>query len=520
MNKRIYGFSFLSAIFYILASPPVEFEILGFFVLTPLFISIKESKTLKQAFRVGMAGGLLTTIGLYYWLIYTMTTFGGLSYPLSVALFFLLGAYLSLYWGLFTLTVKYLTVSGLSMLITAPAIWVALEYLRTYLFSGFPWALLGYTQYKNTYFIQVADITGVYGVSFILVLTSAIIFKGSRTFFSKGKIPFREALFLSVIIVATFFYGFIRSDTDTKNIDQTKVAVIQGNINQQVKWDRDYLEKTLSIYDSLSSEAVKENSDINLIVWPETAAPFYFQQRSTQRLRVENISKSLNKPILFGSPAFKKENNKYQLFNSAYLISPQENGKKVDVIGRYDKIHLVPFGEYVPLKKLLFFVSKITEGIGDFTPGQDFKALQLSNKSNPSSPFALGSLICYEVIFPNLVRQFVNEGANLLVNITNDGWYGKTSAPYQHLSAAVFRAVENKVYLLRAANTGISAIISPTGEIENSLGIFKRGFVAGKVDLNEEKTFYSKNGDLFSIVTSLAVIIMIIYVYMRKRIDS
>ena len=517
MNKRIYGFSILSAALYILASAPIDFEFIGFFCLTPLLFAIKESKTSRQALRAGLGSGLAATIGLYYWLIHTMTTYGGLSYPLSILLFLILVAYLSLYWVCFAVLVKSLANAGLSMIITAPLIWVALEYIRTYLFSGFPWALLGYTQYNSPHFIQIADLTGVYGISFMLVLTSALIFKGMRAYFVKKSIPFKEGALVLLIIAIACSYGLLRSVKYAKSESPFTVAIIQGNIAQEIKWDRRFLQETLQIYASLSSKALSKEKGLDLILWPETATPFYFQQPGSLRNEVLTISKKLETPLVFGSPAFEKIEGGYSYLNSAFLLSPDVDGESVDILGRYATILLVPLGEYFPLKKLLFFVSKITEGIGDFSPGEGVMSLKLPASDKSSASFSLGPLICYEVIFPNLVRQFVKDGSNVLVNLTNDGWYGRTSAPYQHLSAAVFRSVENKVYLLRAANTGISAIINPLGKVESSLGIFERGFITGKIALNNDKTFYSLYGDVFAKAATFLSFLLIIYVYIKSR---
>ena len=517
MNKRIYGFSLLSAALYVLASPPIDLEFIGFFCLTPLLFAIKVSKTSRQALGAGLGSGLAATIGLYYWLIHTMTTYGGLSYPLSVLLFLILVAYLTLYWVCFTVVVKSLTNAGLSMIITAPLIWVALEYIRTYLFSGFPWALLGYTQHKSTHFIQLADLTGVYGISFMLVLTSALIFKGLRGYFVKKSMPLKEGILVLVIISIACSYGLLRSVKYSESENTSTVAIIQGNIAQDIKWDRRFLKETLQIYASLSSEALSKEKELDLILWPETATPFYFQQPGSLRNEVLNISKGLDTPLVFGSPAYREMEKGYSYLNSAYLLSPHVDGERVHILGRYDKIHLVPFGEYVPLKKLLFFVTKITEGIGDFSPGEGVKSLTLPASHKASASMSLGPLICYEVIFPDLVRQFVKKGSNVLVNLTNDGWYGRTSAPYQHLSAAVFRSVENKVYLLRAANTGVSAIINPLGKVETSLGIFERGFITGKIAVSKDKTFYSRYGDVFAKVATFLSFLIVIYAYINYR---
>lgn len=255
--------------------------------------------------------------------------------------------------------------------------------------------------------------------------------------------------------------------------------------------------------------------EVDLIVWPETAAPFYFQQSGPLRNELLDLTIELESTLLFGSPGYKLNGKKVSYLNSAFLAGSAGRGE-AKTLGRYDKLHLVPFGEYVPLGKLLFFVSKITEGIGDFSPGKGVMTLDPPEWLTGGAPVRFGPLICYEGIFPDLVRQFVDKGANVLVNITNDAWYGRTSAPYQHLAAALFRSVENGVFMLRAANTGISAIIDPLGRVEKSKPLFERGYIAGTVGLPEGGTFYTRYGDLFAWFASLFSILIIVYSGMVK----
>ncbi len=188
--------------------------------------------------------------------------------------------------------------------------------------------------------------------------------------------------------------------------------------------------------------------------------------------------------------------------NSAYLLRPDGA-----VAGRYDKVHLVPYGEYVPLRRLFPFIGKLVAGVGDFRPGKGFDPLVSDGRR-------LGVLICYEAIFPEAARDYKRNRADLLVNITNDAWFGRTSAPYQHLSMTVFRAIENRLYLVRAANTGISAVIDPTGKILSRTGVFERTVLKGEVKFIDEKTFYAAYGDLF---VYLCGIVLILYYFIQKK---
>ena len=510
-------FSLLSAFLYIIASPSVNLEPLGWIALTPLIYAVDKSLLPKDAFKAGMAGGLLAYSGLCYWFIGTMMSYGGMPFVVSLFFFLFLAMYMALYWGLFAYLLKRASLQGVSILIAAPSLWVALEYLRTYLFTGHPWALLGYTQYKNISIIQLSDITGVYGISFILALFSAIVYEFIRRYRHKNSFPLREALLLLAAMLIPLSYGSIKISNYKEPERVLTAALIQGNIEQGVKWSEEYKEKTVDIYRTLSEKAHEEAGKLDIIVWPETAVPFYYQQTGSLTRKVRAISKDLDAPILFGSPAYKYENKKVGYLNSAFLIAPTVDKKNIETMGRYDKYHLVPFGEYVPFAKYLFFINKITAGIGDFVPGKGVMTLDMPGRG-PSGPHvSYGPLICYEGIFPDLVRRFVKQGARVLVNITNDAWYGESSAPYQHLSAIVFRSVENGVYMLRAANTGVTAIIDPLGRLEGETGIFEEAFLTGKIGLADKKTFYTSYGDLFAISITLLSFFLIFYPPLRAR---
>ena len=517
MSIRILLFALLSALLYVLASPSANLEPLGWIALTPLIYAADRCLLPKDAFKAGMAGGLLAYSGLCYWFIGTMMSFGGMSFAVSLFFFLFLAAYMALYWAVFAYLLKRASLQGVSILIAAPSLWVSLEYLRTYLFTGHPWALLGYTQYKNIPIIQLSDITGVYGISFILALFSAALYEFIRKYRVRQSFPLVEAALLAAALLVPLAYGSIKISSYKEPERVLSAALIQGNIEQGVKWNEEYKEKTVDIYRTLSEKAYKKSGKPDIIVWPETAVPFYYQQTGRLTRKVMAISRDLDAPILFGSPAYKFENKKVGYLNSAFLIAPSIDKRSIETIGRYDKYHLVPFGEYVPLARYLFFMNKITEGIGDFVPGRGVMTLDMEGNMAGRPGVSYGPLICYEGIFPDLVRRFVKRGATVLVNITNDAWYGRSSAPYQHLSAIVFRSVENGIYTLRAANTGVSAIIDPLGRVEGETAIFEEGFLTGKIGLAGKKTIYTCYGDIFAIAVSLLSILLIFYAPLRLK---
>lgn len=487
--------SVLSALLLISIFPTLDLEFLAWIAFIPLFFSIKDSRPIR-AFWLGYLSGVVAFSGILYWIIYAVTHYGKLPgvvgfliWPVAVITLSALVAFLALFFGAFTCLINWLYLKlKLPFVLTAPPLWVALEYIRSFFLTGFPWASLGYSQYLNLPLIQIAELTGVYGLSFEIILVNAALYQ-----FIIGWLSLPRRIHLIELAVAiscltlTISFGSWRLKELNALLPRSphlRVGLIQGNIEQDQKWDKQFREKTINIYQSLTREAAK--AGVDLIIWPETAAPFYFQTNQIYRPRILNTARQNESYLLFGSPGYQYQGRKSRYFNSAFLISPR--GK---VLGRYDKIHLVPFGEYIPLKRLLPFIDRWVEGIGNFSSGKEETILAL-----PQAKF--GVLICYEIIFPALVRKFVKKGADFLVTITNDAWFGRTSAPYQHLSMATFRAVENRTGLARAANTGITAFIEPTGKISRATRIFTRGWLAGEVKLKVKRTFYTQFGDLFA----------------------
>jgi apolipoprotein N-acyltransferase len=305
--------------------------------------------------------------------------------------------------------------------------------------------------------------------------------------FRVNPFPFLYTIVTLGVLLSVIFYGHFRIEKikkANKNSIHIQVSLIQGNMDQAQKWDPTYTTETLDIYRRLTIMAAKDHSD--LIVWPETAVPCYFSPEHEYGPFLFSLAKKVTAPILFGSLAYeagsRPEDHKY--FNSAFLVSPED--KKMS---RYDKVHLVPFGEYVPLKPFLPFVEKMVVGVGDFSPGKNLTLFSI-----PRARF--GVLICYEIVFPSLSRNYCKSGANFLVTITNDAWFGRSSAPYQHFSMAVFRAIENRTAIVRAANSGISGIIEPTGYILKQTPLFERTFCKGEIPVNFSSTFYSQYGDV------------------------
>lgn len=504
---RQYGPSLLTGLLLALSFPDYSFFIFAWVGLVPLLISAYSSAP-KQAFLKGFTAGLLFFTTTIYWIYHSIYNYGHLPLVVSLILVLILCAYLALYIGAFAAIYSYcMRKTDLPAVFIAPVFWTALEFLRSYAITGFPWASLGYSQHPFLYFIQIADITGIYGVSFILVaingaITDLVIMekrKVEKPLYS--LIPTITGLsLLCVSLIAVFVYGFYRLHQSRPHTD-VRVAVVQGNIEQDAKWSPEYQNAVISIYKDLSKQASAHAP--SMIIWPESALPFAFDYDKKLSDDLVAFQKELGAYLLTGSIMVKKPDPEKGISapassNSAILLD--RDGKLSYV---YDKIHLVPFGEYVPLRGLLFFVDKLAYGIGDYIPGDTYL--------KAATPFGkFGTMICYEIVFPGMVRKFFTKGGDFIVTITNDAWFGRTKGPHQHFSMAVFRAIENRKPVIRAANTGISGLIDSNGKIGRTSGLFERRYMILDAKTDNTMTFYTKFGDIFCylvIISSLFIII-------------
>ncbi len=497
-----HGASIISGSLLILCFPKPELYLLAWIALVPFLISLNSKKP-WQAFLSGFLLGLPYFFGTLYWIYHSINHYGGVSFLGSLSIVALLCLYLSLFTGIFgfifSLSIQNTKLPGL---LIAPVFWVVCEFIRSYAFTGFPWSSIGYSQFKFLSLIQIADITGIYGISFLIVSVNGAI---SDVILLKKRVKtiplFPKYQFylwitaLGILLSISLIYGHIKL-TEERPGKTITVGIIQGNIEQDKKWDSLYQNEVINTYKELTLNASIKKPDI--IIWPETALPFFFGEDISLTNNLLNFQKNLATNLLFGTVLIKdKKKQPFQLTNSAVFLD--ETGKVTFV---YDKIHMVPFGEYVPLRKILFFIDKLVSGIGDYTPGKSY----IKAKST-SGDFAV--LICYEVIFPGLVRKFFTDNGDYIVNITNDAWFGKTSGPYQHFSMAVFRAIENRKPVVRVANTGISGFIDSNGKILSTTNLFQRTFLIERIKTDISKSFYSKYGDLFSYLCIIFSIILI-----------
>ena len=501
-----------SAIVLTFSYPTFNLAFLAWFSFIPFFFAIENQNT-KRRFALGYFYGLLFFAVILYWL-----------FRISVPGTAILVALLALMPAIFSTLLRPSVVNCSSgslwwwlSIIFVPSAWVLTEYIRSHFLTGFPWALLGYSQSYNIPTIQISDITGPYGVSFLIVLVNFSIYKAIRCRAARYYLLF----FVLMIYALNILYGEYRIKRPYPG-SALRVASVQGNIPQDEKYDPAFRNSIMREYLRLSKKALSEKP--RLIVWPETSVPGYLtEEKDLEKALVSFVDRN-NVNLVAGSLRYEPD----AVFNSAMLLSPGEGIKK-----HYDKSHLVLFGEYMPLGKALGWVKKyIDKPIADFARGSKFTVFdfRVTKKTAPGGGNILRTtdfynfsvLVCFEDIFPDHVRRFVKEGARFLVNITNDAWFGRTSAPYQHLEGSIFRAAENKVPLVRAANTGVSCIIDHNGRVVkyaevNQEKIFVEGFCSGEIRPSLYRTFYTRFGDVFSWISIAFVMILYTVSVIRER---
>jgi apolipoprotein N-acyltransferase len=491
-------FAILSGALLILSFPKYGSGFVAWFAFIPLLFALHRATSIRQAILLGFITGVVGYTGIVYWIVYVVVNYGYLPIYLGIVIMLLLACYLSVYLAIFAAGIVYLR-GKTSLYLIAPVLWICMEYCKSQLFTGFPWENLGYSQYLNLYLIQFADILGVFGLSFLIILVNVSLFEIIN---KRSKREYIIAAAVSLTLVSVYIYGIFRVDNIDKllqnpSVPSMEVSLIQGNIDQSIKWNENFQKETLNIYEDISLKNIPVSG--GLIVWPETAVPFNFQDENDLHRQIRNLSIKTKSNFIFGSMSYFRRNHYVDFYNSAYLLSPE--GK---VKGKYDKVHLVPYGEYVPLRNVFPFIKGLTAGIGDFSKGDGYFPLSAADRK-------IGVLICYEGILPFAARMYKKESAEILVNITNDAWFGSTSAPYQHLSMTIFRAVETRLYLVRAANTGISAIVDPRGHIVAQTNIFQKDSLKGKVKFLKIPTFYAEHGDILVVICFMLSIFCLLW---------
>jgi apolipoprotein N-acyltransferase len=505
--------SIFSGFLLAFAFPKFELSGVAWVGLVPLLFAI-DRNALSRVFAYSWLQGFAFFLAVLYPIPIALIRFGHEALAIALAKFLMLSALEALSVAA-AVGIGELISRGLNIprTITLSISWVAFEFLRTYIPIGFPWALVGYAAYRDIRLIQFVEFTGIYGVSGLIVLVNVTAYEILRNTLSPFEAFLGAAPALSIVSIALLF-GTVRVNQlrATPSAGSLKVALVQGNIPQSLKWNPSDLAPSFQVYAEATLLASRQHPD--LVIWPETAVTFFFMPKDEYTGRVLSIHaayerllltlvRNTHQSILFGALALDFD-GEVSTRNRADLVSADG-----ELVGYYDKMRLVPFDEYVPMAHLFGrFIEKPVESIGPITAGTRQTLL-------PVKDAKLGVLICYESIFPSLARDSVRAGGNVLVNLSNDAWFGTTSAPYQLLAMAAMRALENHTVMVRVANTGISAVISPSGEILSPTKLATRVIETETASWISSRTFYTEHGDVFAVacaaITAICLLVVLVF---------
>jgi apolipoprotein N-acyltransferase len=473
--------------------------------LAPLLAALVRSRTtgLPHAFALGAASGGVYFAGTLYWVTHVMVQYGGLHLWSAILVNALLVGFVTLFPAVFALIMTRLLLAfGPRALLFAPLVWVMTEWGRTHLFGGFPWVLLGYSQVTVLPIAQLASVLGVYGVSALVAGASAAAVFSVETKSTRHRRIVLASVGAAILIAALWGRERIARGARTKMGEAVRVGLVQGNVDQGEKWNAARASSIFQDYLRMTRQAIDQGSD--LVIWPESSTPFVFEEDRAAADMVLALARQTHVPILLGSDQIVRGRD-IKFYNAAFLIHADGT-----IGGVYRKMHLVPFGEYVPMRGLLFFAAPLVESVSDFSAGDQAVLL-------PFKGHLLSTAICYEIVYPAISRGFVLGGSELLTTITNDAWFGHTSAPYQHFAQAAMRAIEEGRYLVRAANTGISGIVDPYGRVLAASPIFQPAVIVGSVRLVASLTPYARMGDLFAYASTLATLALLLAA--RRRVQ-
>jgi apolipoprotein N-acyltransferase len=487
------------------AFPKTSLWGLAWISLVPLLAIWRLDEAPWARVRSGMLFGVVFFSPTLSWLVETMRHYGGIPSWMGGLLIVLLAAWCSLFLIVVPFLASFAGRAGVPAWLAFPAAFTLGEYLRGVVFTGFPWALLGYSQMPALPLVQIAEIGGVWIVSFSVVLVNSLLAEALLAARDGGMrrivIPTGAA---GAVVLASFLYGISRMEDLPTRPSGLVVGIVQPAIPQDVKWDAAFRSETVERLLSLTRRAA--DAGAGLVLWPEAALPFYFQNGGPLASRVPDLARERRIWLLFGTPGYERDGRDPSIRNRAYLMGPDGS-----LAGLYDKVHLTPYGEYVPLKRLMPFVDKMVPVIGDMDPGTSVAPLPF-----PGTP--LGTVICYEDIFPSLVRSAVRSGAAVIAVITNDAWFGSRAGPFQHWEMSRLRAVEHRLPLVRSANTGISGIVDPAGRITVSLPLMARDAIVAPVPASPgERTLYTRLGDWFPLAAAMPVLLGLASGLWRKR---
>lgn len=480
----------LSALLLSLSFHPLGFHFLAWFGLIPVLFVVCKVK-LAKSFFAGILFGFFFSLFSLFWIVFLQieTNIKILMLFGMVLMFF----YIGLYYGAGFLLAR------MCGLWTLPFILAGFEYLRGLGELGFPWLSFGYSQARYPIIIQQASIFGVYGISVWLVLINILFF-----YFLKNR-NFKYLVLFLIIFFLPVIFGYYRLGNMRPTQKSLTIGIVQPNIDPNLKFTPEMRYKTFDRLIKLSEKCHKESreSPLDLIIWPETATPIFLKTPGEYQNKVLELSDRLNVPILTGTPIY--ERNKHEIYNGAVLIEPQKG-----ITQEYRKLHLVPFGEHIPFDRYIPLFRKIEFGEGDYSPGTEYTVFN-------TEKMQFSCLICFESIFPEISRYFINHGAQMLVNITNDGWFGKVSGPQQHNDMAILRAVENCVPLFRCSNTGISMVVDGYGRIIKETLLFEEDVLVSTIALYDDKCIYTIVSDMLPILVLIAIPFLIALKLYQRR---
>ena len=457
-----------------------------------------------HAFVLGLIAGMTYFVGTIYWTSTVVAEYGQLATPIAAFAMLLLAAYLALYPAVTALIVSHLIRRlGAAALLLVPAAWVATEFLRGYLFGGFPWVPLGNSQVTVLPVAQLASLLGVYGLSALVAsvngaIAYALLTSGPR------RVKAIAAVVVLLGVIAAWGTWRIADSSHTRAGTPIRVGLVQGNIPQELKWRRDQVRPIFTTYVAMTRDVVRRGA--RYVIWPESSTPFTFEDDPGGEQAMRELAREVGVPILFGSDQTVISRDVERHYNAAFQLAPDGMTSAV-----YRKIHLVPFGEFVPMADWLTFFPPLVQTLAGFAPFTAGDAMIML----PIGKHLASTAICYEVVYPSLVRQAVAGGSELLTTITNDAWYGHSSAPFQHFEMAAMRAIEHGRYMARAANTGISGVVDPYGRVVAKSAIFEQVGLVEEVRFLTGRTVYTAIGD---VVAYLAMAIVVIALFVARRV--
>jgi apolipoprotein N-acyltransferase len=463
------------------------------------------------AARAALAAGLAAHAAILHWIYVVTVDYGHAPPPVGVLAPVLLAVYPAAFVAAFGAGSAWLGRGGFPNPFVAAALWAALDHARSFALTGFPWAVLGYAQHQNPALMGLAPYTGVWGLSFATALAGVAL---AELVVARS----RRALVALAVVAGLHAGGAIEAARDAGDPGPlVRVAVLQGNIDQDVKWSPEWAERTLEVYEELTRRAAAQGAE--LVVWPETAVPGSPDASPELAERLAALARETRTTLVAGAVGLElsQRGGEPRYFDSAFVVDAGA-GKAA----RYDKSHLVPFGEYLPLRSLLGrWIQAVARGAADsdVRAGGAPRALAIPLPAPPHTLTA-GVPICYELLFPNLVRRFVEGGAEALLAITNDAWYGRTGAPYQFLAITALRSAENRVWTARAANTGVSALIDARGRVRAQTRIFERDLLVADLPLRPPPaggSFYTRHGDVFALGCWLGLVAAALLRVRRER---